>query len=131
MLTRFPPGHPSARGLRLPGDSVLRSMWLLAPTGTALASWIGSVFRSTCPEGLTSQTRSLDPGLRALSGTRHTFAPTKSQVKKYFKIPRVIHQTFLQSPEFMFHPPNVHMFVHRFVPILKPIAQRFRVVSPS
>ncbi len=98
VLARSPPGHLSARGPRLPGDSVLRSMWLLAPTGTALASWIGSVLRSACPEGRTSQTRSLDPGLRALSGTRDTFAPGKPQVKRYFRIPRVIHQTSLEIP---------------------------------
>lgn len=82
VLARSRPGHLSARGPRLPGDSVLRSMWFLAPTGTALASWIGSVFRSSRPEGQSSQTRSLDPGLRALSGTGHTFANMKPQVKR-------------------------------------------------
>jgi hypothetical protein len=84
VLTRLLPGRSSARGLRLPGDSVLRSMWLLAPTRIAFASWIGSVFRVASPEGLTRQTRSLDPGLRALSGTRDTFALVKPQVKRYF-----------------------------------------------
>jgi hypothetical protein len=68
VLTRLLPGRLSTRGPRSPGDSVLRSMWLLAPTRTAFASWIGSVFRVTSPEGLIPQTRSLDPGLRA--GTR-------------------------------------------------------------
>ncbi len=81
-----------------PAARCVAAMWLLAPSGAALASWAGPVSRRDRPEGLSRQTRSLDPGLRALSGTAATFAPANHQVKMYFRIPRVIHRSSSSSP---------------------------------
>ena len=74
---------PSARRAGEPA-LVASEQWLLAPSGTAFASWTGHVFLLGQPEGLPGKTRSLGPGLHALSGTGDTFADTKPQVKGYF-----------------------------------------------
>jgi len=84
VLARFRPVASPSAASGCPVTRCFEAVWLLAPTGTASASWAGSVLRLADPEGSTQQTRSLDPGLRALSGTRHTFAPVKPQVKNYF-----------------------------------------------
>ncbi len=64
-----------------PATRCFAAMWLLAPSGADSTSWIGLVLRLRRPEGLRRQTRSLDPGRQALSGTAPTIADTKPQVK--------------------------------------------------
>jgi hypothetical protein len=67
------PGKPVARcfearsSARRAGEPALvaSELWLLAPTGPALVSWAGHVFRRDQPEGFTRKTRSLGPGRRA------------------------------------------------------------------
>jgi hypothetical protein len=72
------------RGLRLPGGWVRRSVWLLAPSGAALASWTRPVVALLDPKiGLDR------PGFPVPVGVRSpvrvtTFADEKPQVKGYF-----------------------------------------------
>jgi hypothetical protein len=87
--------HPVSR---LPGPT---RPWLLVPTRPALASGTGARVPSGSTLRPTRPGRCFSSGWHALSGTRRSLNHAKHQVKRYFRIPRVVPRTFWLPPGFL------------------------------